>query len=363
MWNRERHRTWTSRGGSSQRLKASIAHACFAVCSLCLLFECLLHLCQPTHLMGRKGWSQMEVPSGWLQVIRGPRPRSQRWPSAKMNADGPAGSSRALETVQGCHRESTGPKPRSSPDAAREIAQSSVTRFRESFGAMGDVQGPAVEVLKTELTKARAASKQPAVEVEIDQCRKFIARSERRIRELDTQRAGGVCSQDGGPGTSREVVGSAVPSPHHDAVSGSFATSDVTSADGEHLASRKRCVGARVAPGEAGIHRGRSARGQETSSREAGELMSRSSRSRPSDAKVRPQRRDVVVARPSSRLSTGSGARRLDVCDRVGQDDLGRGCSLDGDHDRPAIICGQHGDLVNAKLVSLEGCFVRNSVS
>ena len=51
------------------------------------------------------------------------------------------------------------------------------------------MQGPAVEVPKSELTKARAASKRLAVEVEIDHCRKFIARLERRIRELDTQRA------------------------------------------------------------------------------------------------------------------------------------------------------------------------------
>ena len=54
-------------------------------------------------------------------------------------------------------------------------------------------------------------------------------------------------------------------------------------------------------------------------------------------------------------MSTGSGARRFEICDRVGQDDLGRGCTFDRDHDRPAIICGQHGDLVNAKLVSLRG--------
>ena len=131
----------------------------------------------------------MEIPSGWLQVIRGPRPRAQQWPSAKN-----------VQTVQrevpGRWRQSKGatgnpqgPKPRLSPDAAREIAQSSVTRLEKALEAMRDVQGPAVEVLKSELTKARAASKQPAVLVEIDQCRKFIARSERRIRELDTQRA------------------------------------------------------------------------------------------------------------------------------------------------------------------------------
>ena len=41
------------------------------------VFTGSLHLCQPNHLVGRKGWSHMEVPSGWSQVIRGPRPRSQ----------------------------------------------------------------------------------------------------------------------------------------------------------------------------------------------------------------------------------------------------------------------------------------------
>ena len=181
--------------------------------------------------MDRKGWSQMEVPSGWLQVIRGPRLRSQQWPSAKRNPV-------HWRQFKGATGNPQGSKTRLSPDAAREIAQSSATRLGKALEAMGDVQGPAVEVLKAELTKARAAQKQPAVEVEVGHtaCR-------------------GVCSQDGGPGTSREVVGSAVPSPHQDAVTGSRATGDVTSADGEHRASRTRCVGARVPSGEAAVAR------------------------------------------------------------------------------------------------------------
>ena len=165
-------------------------HACLVFCSLWLLFVLLLHLCQPINQMGRKRWSQTEVPWGWLQVIRGPRPRSQQWPSVQTN-------------VQTSQRELLG-------------------RWR------------------AELTRVRAASKQPAVELEIDQCRKFIVRPERQIRELDT-RARGVCSEEGGPGASREVVGSAVPRPLQDATSGSRATSDVTSADSEHVAGRTRC--------------------------------------------------------------------------------------------------------------------------
>ena len=134
----------TSKDGCTQTkhdrfwLKASIAHACFAVCSLCLMFECLLHLCQPTHLMGRKGWSQMEVPLEWLQVIRGPRPTSQQWPSAKMNVpDGAAGSSRALETAQGWHRESTGPQTQVESRCSPRDRPILSYQARESFGGDG----------------------------------------------------------------------------------------------------------------------------------------------------------------------------------------------------------------------------------
>ena len=66
-----------------KRLKASLDHACVADCSLCVLWLLFLHLCQLNHSMGRQGWSQIKVPSGWIEVIRGPRPRSVQWPSVK----------------------------------------------------------------------------------------------------------------------------------------------------------------------------------------------------------------------------------------------------------------------------------------
>ena len=37
-------------------------------------------------LMPRRGWSAMEVPNGWVQVLRGPRPNSVRRPMASRNA-------------------------------------------------------------------------------------------------------------------------------------------------------------------------------------------------------------------------------------------------------------------------------------
>ena len=94
----------------------------------------------------------------------------------------PSAAGRAQRVPQGQHQ-------RMNPDTAREMAQCTVVRLEKALEATGDVQAPAVEVPKTELTKAKSASKQPPFNVEIDQCRKYIARGERRIKELDTQRA------------------------------------------------------------------------------------------------------------------------------------------------------------------------------
>ena len=56
-------------------------------------------------------------------------------------------------------------------------------------GVVVDVPGVATDVLKQELEKARLASKRPPIDVELEQCRKFISRSEKRVAELDAERS------------------------------------------------------------------------------------------------------------------------------------------------------------------------------
>ena len=170
------------------------------------------------------------------------------------------GSSRALEDF-------TGPKPRLSPDAAREIAQSSVTRLEKALEGMGDVQGPAVQGRNDESQGRIEATCGGGVNRPVSEVHRQVRKADQRVGHTACR---GVCSQDGGPRASREVVGSAVPCSHHDANSGSRATSDLTSADGEYVASRtvrwrKSCTG-RAATG-------RSVGGQETSSHEARGLV------------------------------------------------------------------------------------------
>ena len=50
--------------------------------------------------MGRRGWSTVSIQEGWVQVIRGPRPKSEVWPRAKSGMPSqkvPQGGSRTVE--------------------------------------------------------------------------------------------------------------------------------------------------------------------------------------------------------------------------------------------------------------------------
>ena len=151
-----------------------------------LFYFCIL---RQSHFHGAQG--MVDVPSGWIQVLRGPRPKSVQWPLAKDRLQpGPQEgvSERWRQPKSANGAQPGGSRQRINPDVAREMAHTKVSRLEKALEAMGDLQGPVVEASKADLAKARAASKKPSVEVEIDECRKFISRAERRIRELDTER-------------------------------------------------------------------------------------------------------------------------------------------------------------------------------
>ena len=54
-------------------LFARAEEECFFVGSFCVFVS---------RLMGRRGWSSFPVPKGWVQLVRGPRPKSVQWPRA-----------------------------------------------------------------------------------------------------------------------------------------------------------------------------------------------------------------------------------------------------------------------------------------
>ena len=81
---------------------------------------------------------------------------------------------------------------RANPEIARETAISKVQKLEQALHLMSDCPGPAADVVKQELEKARAASKKPLIDVEVEQCRNFIGRVEKRVAELDAERAAEV---------------------------------------------------------------------------------------------------------------------------------------------------------------------------
>ena len=98
-------------------------------------------------LMPRRGWQSMDVPAGWVQVFRGPRPPNQTWPSAK------SGSHQMQQRHQGVSRPIPrvvkAPPSRVNPEIARETALSKVLLL------MSDCPQVATDVLKQELEGLR----------------------------------------------------------------------------------------------------------------------------------------------------------------------------------------------------------------
>ena len=81
-------------------LKRGVAFAHDEVWLFCVSF------CVPSQpcifLMPRRGWSAMDVPSGWVQILRGPRPRSVRWPRAPAQRPHRPGSPKDAQQMEWC---------------------------------------------------------------------------------------------------------------------------------------------------------------------------------------------------------------------------------------------------------------------
>ena len=89
--------------------------------------------------MPRKGRSTVQVPDGWLQVIRGPRPQSVKWPAkAQQKSDvrvRDAGEVRDPQVAQQVRRVQRGPQP-------EEVLSNARARVTKLEAAMAAVDSP-----------------------------------------------------------------------------------------------------------------------------------------------------------------------------------------------------------------------------
>ena len=233
------------------------------------------------------------------------------------------------------------PRPRVNPDVAREMAHTKVSKLGKALEAMGDLQGPVVDVLKADLAKARAASKKPSVEVEIGECRKFISRAERRIKELDTEREKERVSLV----EAQERLERQVPrDPRHSP----RVTSDRAPTNGQFVAVRARCFGERVDSSQV-HHLGGSQTIHPAVKKQAVSRQASSRRDTHGRIPLMPCHvpNDITNWLEDRQADFQEALAQGDLrrSSRIVQDVVRRSTPLDGVVFAPTIICGQHGDV------------------
>ena len=100
------------------------------------------------------------------------------------------------------------PTVRVSPDGSRDAVRQKVEKLQQALAVMEDTGGVAVECLKAELEKAKKASQKPPLNVKVDECRKFIARSEKRLADAMREERDQAVQN---PAVKRQAVGHVPP--------------------------------------------------------------------------------------------------------------------------------------------------------
>ena len=136
------------------------------------LFHDFLRSCKPVQ-MPRKGWST----DGWLQVIRGPRPQSNKWPTRDRQSSKPP--------AKGCRGSQVTPPPEASrrgplPEEVVSIARERVMKLEAAMAAVGK-SDPTFSHLHDALKKAKAQCQVRSVEDRIAASKEFIERAKKRI--------------------------------------------------------------------------------------------------------------------------------------------------------------------------------------
>ena len=142
--------------------------------------------------MPRRGWTTVDVPEGWLKVIRGQRPPSVKWAkvekkerkssAAPQNPRQPPGPSRSppLKTPMPAQEV---PRVSRVPDQVVSEAQSRVVKLEAAISAFGD-NDPAVPRLREELQRMRSQAQVRPVDQRITWTQEFIARAQKRVEGM-----------------------------------------------------------------------------------------------------------------------------------------------------------------------------------
>ena len=141
--------------------------------------------------MVRRGWQQLNVPTGWVQILRGPRPKAEKWPAASAIVPGPpnSGGGRWRRVPQSGGDPQTAGSRRLNPDEALAAARARVSRLETALEVLGESDSTEVRTLREVLKQARHSAQEQPISAQIKDTEEFIARSTNRLQVLATKRS------------------------------------------------------------------------------------------------------------------------------------------------------------------------------
>ena len=127
-----------------------------------------------------KGWSKAPVLDGWVQIVRGPRPKSETWPRAKKHGNAlPPGKPKSHSPQVPVRQPSRLPE-QVAADAAEEVH-----RLEAAVQVLGGENNAHAKPLVEALKAARAKSRVPPVSERLTSCRNFLERARKRVTRAE----------------------------------------------------------------------------------------------------------------------------------------------------------------------------------
>ena len=162
-------------GSSHFLFKAVVAHALSAVCSFVLS---VVSATPFVRTQCRRDGPKASVLDGWVQIVRGPRPKSEKWPSAKKpgkSAQQPRDAAASKSSSLLLPRQPSRPPEQVAAGATEEVHKLEAAVM--ALGGENSVHAKRlVEVLKT----ARAKSRVLPVGERLTSCWNFFSRTTRK---------------------------------------------------------------------------------------------------------------------------------------------------------------------------------------
>ena len=122
----------------------------------------------------------MDVPNGWVQIIRGPRPRSVRWPRAPARRPQRSPVQQSRQPVQTGSGVAPAHSLSRSPETVAVEAAAEVKQLEAAIGVLGENNVHA-KSLHEALRVARNKTKLPPIQEQVESCKSFLDRARKRV--------------------------------------------------------------------------------------------------------------------------------------------------------------------------------------